>query len=73
MIDRATLQAKRAEYQQTMDDYQRSIYALQGAIQAVDELLALDAQNEQALTMDELKQFVGAREIGEPEALKGGA
>lgn len=67
MIDRATLEAKRAEYQRTIDDYQRSIYALQGAIQAIDELEAL---LDPALTIDQLGQALGAVEIGEPQEVQ---
>ena len=41
-----------------------NLFATQGAIQVLKELLSEDS-----LTMDELKDLLGAKEIGEPEPL----
>jgi hypothetical protein len=41
-----------------------NLFATQGAIQVLKELLSEDS-----LTMNELKDLLGAKEIGEPELL----
>ena len=41
-----------------------NLFATQGAIQVLKELLSDDA-----LTMEEFKDMIGAKEIGEPEIL----
>jgi histone deacetylase complex regulatory component SIN3 len=68
-ITRQHIEAKRAEYQNTIDQYQRSIFALQGALQAMDELLA---ETQDAMTLDQLGATLGVSVVGEPEPLDEG-
>ncbi len=67
MITTETLQGKRKYYQSMIDEYQRSIYALQGAVQAIDELLS----ETETLDIHQLKAMTGAAEIGEPVPVGG--
>lgn len=46
MIDRATLEAKRAEYDQERANAEYALLRIQGALVALDELLALLAAQE---------------------------
>lgn len=52
------------------DEYQMSIFQLQGAIEAITAMLA-DCYVP-AMTMQQLGDTLGAVEIGEPEPVKGG-
>lgn len=57
-ITTEVLEAKRLEYQNKLQMYRNTVIALEGAIEAIDDLLKGDA-----LTMDELKETLGAESI----------
>ena len=53
------------------DEFQTSIYQLQGAIEAINMLIT-QFYPPQDLTMADLKRITGAQSVGEPEPLEGG-
>ena len=67
-ITREQLDARKARYQQLAADYARQVAALEGAIQAVDEIIN-ELFPPDAVTIPELGRMIGAKEIGEPEAV----
>lgn len=66
-IPRAKLEAKRQECLKLLETYQQQMFALQGAVQMIDELLV---EPKDALTMDDLRQALGAQSVGEPQSVE---
>lgn len=67
-ITRALLEERKARYLETAAEYNRQAVACEGAAQAMDELIA--GLFGEALSLDQLKDQLGAREIGEPERME---
>ena len=57
-ITKEVLQAKRLEYLQKLQMYQNTVIAIQGAIEAIDDLL-----NGDSITTEELKEVLNAQSV----------
>ena len=57
-ITQEVLQAKRLEYLQKLQMYQNTVIAIQGAIEAIDDLL-----NGDSITTEELKEVLNAQSV----------
>lgn len=64
MITKEQLEDKLKELKSQEEQLKCNVFAVQGAIQVVNQFLS-----EESLSMNDLKDMLGAKEIGEPEEI----